>query len=315
MPSDAAKSHVSRFFYLRGVLRANMGDKAGRDPGPGNGGCRLAAGGQQAIEQLEDLYREAGDTAGLESPAGTHQTHQVAQSTRIVARRSVGRAALVLVFCLPAALCAAWTLFAGKDLNWDLLNYHYYLPFELLAGRLQQDFFAASAQSYLNPVGYLPFYLMVSSGWHSVIASVALAVAHSLSIALLYLIAWTLFAHLPPRAAHRPSLPRERAGRRDGVFWAMVGSSFLDPLLAPLILAGLLVLLDGKRRAPRRAGGGAVRRRRGAEILQRDLRRWRRFRSRSSCPALRAGRAGSLPAAISAARRWRSASWRARGSR
>ena len=80
------------------------------------------------------------------------------------------------LLCLPAAICAAWTVAAGKDLNWDLLNYHYYAPFQLLEGRLQQDYFAASAQSYLNPVGYLPFYLMVSSGWHSVVVSAALAV-------------------------------------------------------------------------------------------------------------------------------------------
>jgi hypothetical protein len=92
-----------------------------------------------------------------------------------------------------------WTVFAGKDVNWDLLNYHYYIPFELAAGRIAQDFLAASAQSYLNPVGYLPFYLMVSSGWHSVIASALLAVAHSSGLALLYLLAWRLFAHLAPR--------------------------------------------------------------------------------------------------------------------
>src|SRR5687767_7794576 len=101
----------------------------------------------------------------------------------------MGRTALFTIFALSAALCAAWTVFAGKDVNWDLLNYHYYIPFQLLAGRLQQDFFAASAQSYLNPVGYLPFYLMVSSGWHSVLASIALAALHSLSIPLLYLLA------------------------------------------------------------------------------------------------------------------------------
>ena len=157
----------------------------------------------------------------------------------------MGRAARLPVFGLPAAACAAWTVFAGKDLNWDLLNYHYYLPFELLAGRLQQDFFAASAQSYLNPVGYLPFFLMVSSGWHSVIASIALAVAHSTSIALLYRIAWKLFAHLPPRQRIVLSSLASALGVATGVFWAMVGSSFLDPLLAPLILAGLLVLLTG----------------------------------------------------------------------
>ena len=72
----------------------------------------------------------------------------------------------------PAASALLWTVVAGKDVNWDLLNYHYYLPLRAAAtGASQQDFFAASAQSYLNPVGYLPFYLMVSSGWHSVAAS------------------------------------------------------------------------------------------------------------------------------------------------
>lgn len=165
----------------------------------------------------------------------------------------MGRTALLLVFGLPAAVCAAWTVFAGKDLNWDLLNYHYYLPFELLAGRLEQDFFAASAQSYLNPVGYVPFYLMVSSGWHSVAASVALAVAHSLSIALLYLLAWRLFAHLPRRERVVLSCLASALGAATAVFWAMVGSSFLDPLLVPPMLAGLLVLLREDERGVRRA--------------------------------------------------------------
>src|SRR5688572_22699541 len=90
----------------------------------------------------------------------------------------MGRASPWLVFGLPAAICAAWTVRAGKDVNWDLLNYHYYIAFQLLAGRVDQDFFAASAQSYLNPVGYLPFYLMVAHGWHSVLVSIVLAAAH-----------------------------------------------------------------------------------------------------------------------------------------
>jgi hypothetical protein len=150
-------------------------------------------------------------------------------------------------------MCAAWTVFAGKDVNWDLLNYHYYLPFELLAGRLEQDFFAASAQSYLNPVGYVPFYLMVSAGWHSVVASIVLAVAHSLSIALLYLVSWKLFAHLTPRERAVLACLATALGAATAVFWATVGSSFLDPLLVPPMLAGLLLLLEGDRHVARRA--------------------------------------------------------------
>jgi hypothetical protein len=148
------------------------------------------------------------------------------------------------LFGLPAALGAAWTVFAGKDLNWDLLNYHYYAPFQLLEGRLQQDYFAASAQSYLNPIGYLPSYLMVSSGWHSVAVSALLAAAHSASIGLLYAIAWRLFAHLPRRDRIAMSCLAIALGAASAVFWATVGTSFLDPLLVPLALAGLLLLLQ-----------------------------------------------------------------------
>lgn len=165
----------------------------------------------------------------------------------------MGRSVRILVFAFPAAVCAVWTVFAGKDVNWDLLNYHYYVPFELLAGRLEQDFFAASAQSYLNPVGYLPFYLMVSSGWHSVLVSIALAVVHSLCISLLFLLSWRLFEHLPRNERTMFSLLATALGSATAVYWETVGTSFLDPLLVPQMLAGLLLLLEDDRHALRRA--------------------------------------------------------------
>lgn len=166
----------------------------------------------------------------------------------------MGRPSPWWVFGLPAALCALWSVHAGKDVNWDLLNYHYYLPFELLGQRLEQDFFAASAQSYLNPVGYLPFYLMVAHGWHSVLVSIVLAAAHSLSIGLLYLIARNLFAHLPPRDQTEFSIFAAALGAATGVYWMTVGGTFLDPLLVPPMLAGLLLLLRENRQAARHAG-------------------------------------------------------------
>jgi len=170
----------------------------------------------------------------------------------------VGRTLRILVFAAPAAVCAVWTVFAGKDVNWDLLNYHYYLPYELLGGRLEQDFFAASAQSYLNPVGYLPFYLMVSSGWHSVIASVTLAVAHSLCIALLFLLSWRLFAHLPRTERTTLSLLASALGSATAVYWETVGTSFLDPLLVSPMLAGLLLLTGESPRPVRNAALAGV---------------------------------------------------------
>jgi hypothetical protein len=171
-------------------------------------------------------------------------------------RGRVRRRPVLALLCVSAALCAAWTVYAGKDLNWDLLNYHYYLPFQLLEGRLQQDFFAASAQSYLNPAGYLPFYLMVSSRWHSVAVSVVLAAAHSLSLPLLYAIAWRLFAHLAQRDRIILSCLATALGASTAVFWATVGTSFLDPLLVPPMLGGLFLLAceDRSARYPFLAG-------------------------------------------------------------
>lgn len=157
-------------------------------------------------------------------------------------------------YWVPAVLCAAWTVYAGKDVNWDLLNYHYYVPYELLGARLDQDFFAASAQSYLNPVGYLPFYLMVAAGWHSVAASVVLAISHGLSLTLLFLLAHRLFAHLSARERLVFASLGTALGAATSVFWSTVGSSFLDPLLAPLVLGGVLLLVQGGARRAALAG-------------------------------------------------------------
>jgi hypothetical protein len=164
----------------------------------------------------------------------------------------VRASALLVVFGVPAALCAAWTLVAGKDVNWDLLNYHYYLPYEWLHGRLAQDYFAASGQSYLNPVGYLPLYAMLAAGWHSVAASMALAAVHGASLGLLYLIAWRLFAHRSLGERRGLSALATALGAASAIFWATVGSSFLEPLLAVPMLAGLLVLLEPNPAKPER---------------------------------------------------------------
>jgi hypothetical protein len=168
--------------------------------------------------------------------------------------RRVSRASLFLVFAIPAAACAVWTVLAGKDVNWDLLNYHYYLPYEWLHDRLAQDYFAASGQSYLNPIGFLPFYAMLAAGWHSVVASMALAVVHSLNLALLYLIAWRLFGHRSPAERRSLSVLAAAVGGASAIFWATVGSSFLEPLLAVPMLAGVLLLIEPNRAHPLVAG-------------------------------------------------------------
>jgi hypothetical protein len=150
-----------------------------------------------------------------------------------------------LVFAVPALLAALWTVFAGKDLNWDLLHYHYYVAQSLVEGRAQ-DYFAARGESYHNPLGYLPFYWMVSAGWHSVLASMALAAMHSASIGLLFLIGWQHLAHRPPRERTVLSTLGAALGAATAVFWTTAGTSFLDPLLAVPMLGAIFLLIHPK---------------------------------------------------------------------
>lgn len=172
----------------------------------------------------------------------------------------MGRSAILPAFVVSAVICAAWTVFAGKDLNWDLLHYHYYVAHSLLGGRINQDYFAASSQSYLNPVGYLPFYLMVMAGWHSVLVSVLFAAVHGANLALLYRIAWSLLAHRRPVDRLIASALAAALGTATAVFWATVGTSFLDPLLTVPMLAGVLLFLGARNgdAQPRAAWAGIL---------------------------------------------------------
>jgi hypothetical protein len=70
MPSDAGKAHVSRFFYLRGAVRANMGDRSGATQDLETAVAVWPREDNKAIEHLEDLYREAGNAAGLKALEG-----------------------------------------------------------------------------------------------------------------------------------------------------------------------------------------------------------------------------------------------------
>ena len=161
----------------------------------------------------------------------------------------------IAALSVPAIACSAWTLFAGKDLNWDLLHYHYYIAAALAEGRLGQDYFAASSQSYLNPLGYLPFYAMVHAGWHSVIVSVVLALAHAANLTLLFVIARKLLA----RDGDILAALGAALGAATAVFWAMVGTSFIDILLTvPMLAAVALLLGTGPRLAASRAAWAGV---------------------------------------------------------
>ena len=67
----------------------------------------------------------------------------------------------VFMACVMGA--GARSIALGKDVNWDLKNYHWYDAFALLHGRLGFDVAPAQLQTYHYPLADLPFYGLVQA--------------------------------------------------------------------------------------------------------------------------------------------------------
>jgi hypothetical protein len=65
MPSDAARPYQTKFFYLRGILRLEFGDKRGAVQDLETAVTVWPSPDNRALVPLEDLYRAAGDAAAL----------------------------------------------------------------------------------------------------------------------------------------------------------------------------------------------------------------------------------------------------------
>src|ERR1700736_2041522 len=67
----------------------------------------------------------------------------------------------ILLLILLLVLSGLYGVYLGADRSWDLLNYHYYIPYAFLHARLGFDIQPAPAQTYLNPLLDLPFYVLI----------------------------------------------------------------------------------------------------------------------------------------------------------
>jgi hypothetical protein len=133
----------------------------------------------------------------------------------------------------------------GKDLNWDILNYHLYSPHLFLNGRMHLDFMGGGPQSYFNPLPFVPFYAMVRGDWPAWLIGAVLAAVHSLSLVALYKLASErLFAAETESASW--VLLAVALGSASPLFWGLVGSSFSDPTIAVLVLWALLALCTSR---------------------------------------------------------------------
>ncbi len=145
----------------------------------------------------------------------------------------------VLVAIAAVAYIRVYQL--GPDINGDFRNYHVYNALQALSGGLPHDVEPAVLQGHLNGQAYALIYLLRAhlyfpwSDW--VILTIQL-----LSLPLLLLLCRKIMAQ--PASALRFIICSLTVlvSVFTASWWTTLGTSFLDPLLAPLILGALLLL-------------------------------------------------------------------------
>jgi hypothetical protein len=140
---------------------------------------------------------------------------------------------------LAVGLCA-WR---GQDLNWDLLNYHFYNPYLLLNDRFESDVHAAGVQSFLNPLVDIPLYAAVRLEVSPRLFYLSLAAFHGLTAFFVHRIAAALFSQRPTPLAMTAGVIAGCTAAFGAGFQTEVGTTMHDSTLAVLLLASLWLLV------------------------------------------------------------------------
>jgi hypothetical protein len=141
--------------------------------------------------------------------------------------------ATALACLLALAATIAWRLLEGPSWSWDRGHYHAYAGYAWAEGLVGRGFLPMGGQSFLNPLPYVPAWLLTRAGVGEMATAAALAAWHGLAVWFVWLIA------------------RDRVGPGAGawlagafalltpVFLALAGTSYADGTTAVPLLAGV----------------------------------------------------------------------------
>lgn len=159
--------------------------------------------------------------------------------------RGTAGAAAVAASCAACA-GAAWAF--GPDANWDLRNYHLHAAWAWLHDRAATDVAAAQAQTWFNPLLWVPHFLAFQQLGGAALAAVVGAFQGLCAAPLL-----AIAARLAPEASFASRALAVAGGMTAATVVGQLGASYGDVLLALALLAALAILLrEAGAATPRR---------------------------------------------------------------
>jgi hypothetical protein len=141
-------------------------------------------------------------------------------------------------------LTALASLFLGQDMNWDLLNYHYYNPYMLLTGRIARDVHVAGVQTFLNPLLDIPFYVAVRySLARPYVIGLCIGAFHGLNLYLVHALVALLFPTHRRWVAWLAGCAAALTSAFGAAFSSEIGTTMNDDTVSVFVLAAIVVLL------------------------------------------------------------------------
>ncbi|MCC7178081.1 MAG: hypothetical protein IT177_06805 [Acidobacteria bacterium] len=142
-----------------------------------------------------------------------------------------------------ATLCVGLGYWLGQDLNWDLLNYHFYNPYQVIHGRFERDVHAAGVQSFHNPLLDFPLYGAVRLGVPPIAFFLWMSAVHGLALWTVHRITLLLVPDRLARFRTTAGLLAAGTSALGAGYLSMLGNTMGDNVVAlPLLLALLLLL-------------------------------------------------------------------------
>ena len=144
-----------------------------------------------------------------------------------------------LFLAVVVAFWAGFVVYLGKDTSWDFRNYHWYIPYAFLNGRMGFDIAVAHQATYYNPLLDVPFYWLAihTQSWF---ALAVLGAVQGANVVPLYIMArQSLRVDEFKLGAGALAL----LGQTGGLGLNLFGTHYYDNVMSLFVLTSLAILV------------------------------------------------------------------------
>jgi hypothetical protein len=130
----------------------------------------------------------------------------------------------------------------GKDVSWDFRNYHWYIPYAFLHGRLGFDVAVAHQATYYNPLLDTPFYVLATH-LHAWLALGILGAIQGANIVPLYFLSRSLLRVEPSRLIAAVLAQLAMLG---SLTLYLAGATYYDNVMSVILLSALAYVIGNR---------------------------------------------------------------------